>query len=71
MSRTRAILTVAAVLWLTHGVVTATLGTRGSGPLLSDLIQFLLGGVLIFTLLDASDRSEGMARAFWRLAVAA
>jgi diguanylate cyclase (GGDEF)-like protein len=71
LSRTRTILIVAVVLWLAHGIVTVTLGTRGSGPLLSDLIQFLLGGVLIFTLLDASDRSEGMARAFWRLGVAA
>lgn len=71
MTRTRTILTIAGVLWLAHVLVAAALGTAGSGPLFSDLIQFALGGVLIFTLLDASQRCEGMARAFWRLAVVA
>jgi diguanylate cyclase (GGDEF)-like protein len=58
-------------LWLAHISVAAILGTQGAGPLLSDTIQFLLGGLLIAALYDAGRRSEGIARAFWNLAVSA
>jgi diguanylate cyclase (GGDEF)-like protein len=64
-------LSIAALLWLLHVGAASMLGTRPPGPLLSDLIQFALGGLLIAVLFDASDRAEGMARAFWRLATSA
>jgi diguanylate cyclase (GGDEF)-like protein len=62
---------VAAILSLAHVGVLAVLGTAASGPLLSDLIQLSLGGVLIFACLRSSQRSEGIARSFWRLAAVA
>lgn len=69
--RTRVIVTVAALLWLCHVGVVATIGTRAPGPLLSDFVQLALGGLLIYTTIDASSRSEGLARSFWRLSTAA
>jgi diguanylate cyclase (GGDEF)-like protein len=51
--------------------VCIALGTRSPGPLLSDLIQFILGALLIAAMMLAANRSEGMARAFWRLTTAA
>lgn len=71
MSRPRMIVTAAGVLWLVHIGVTAAWGAQGHGPVFSDVIQFVLGGLLIFTLIETSRRSEGMARAFWTLAAAA
>jgi diguanylate cyclase (GGDEF)-like protein len=58
-------------LWLAHvGIVTA-LGTRGMGPILSDIMQFCLGGLVLYATVDASRRSEGAVRSLWRLAAAA
>jgi diguanylate cyclase (GGDEF)-like protein len=71
LRRTRILLASAALLWLVHVGVAAVLGTRPPGPLLSDAIQFLLGGLLICILADAGQSAEGMARAFWRLATSA
>jgi diguanylate cyclase (GGDEF)-like protein len=71
LSRTRIAVTAACGLWLAHIGVAALLGTRSPGPLLSDAIQWTLGVLLIFVLLRASRRSEGMARAFWNLAASA
>ncbi len=71
MSRTRAILTVAGLLWLLHIGTTFSLGTREPGPFLSDVIQWTLGGLLVVAITYASRRSEGMARSFWHLAAAA
>ena len=71
MSRARIIVAFATLLWLGHIGVSIVLGTRTPGPLLSDVIQFTLGGLLIWALVDAARRSEGMARAFWHLATAA
>ncbi len=62
---------IAAILLLAHVGVVATLGTAVPGPFLSDLIQLSLGGLAILTYLQTSRRSEGLARSFWRLAVAA
>jgi diguanylate cyclase (GGDEF)-like protein len=62
---------LAGLLWLVHATVVVTLGSRPPGPMWSDLIQFMLGLVLIYAVHDASRRSEGMPRSFWRLAVAA
>ena len=71
LTRLRIIVASAAVLWLTHVGVCLSLGETSPGPLLSDLIQFVLGGVLIGSMLLAGKRSEGMARAFWRLGITA
>jgi hypothetical protein len=67
----RSFLTTAGVLWLAHAVSTFRLGTNAPGPLVSDVIQLMLGAMLIFAIADASRRSEGMARAFWNLAAVA
>ena len=64
-------MTAAGLLWLAHVGIAAALGTRAPGPVLSDVIQLLLGGLLVAALYDASRRSEGIARAFWNLAVGA
>ena len=71
LSRSRMIVAVALVLWLVHVGVCFSLGATNPGPFLSDLIQLSIGGLLIASLLLAAERSEGMARAFWRLAVCA
>ena len=71
MSRSRAIVIAAGLLWLTHVVVLFGLGNRPPGPLVSDMIQLALGGLLIAALVRAAARSEGMARAFWHLATVA
>ena len=71
LTRSRIIVATAAGLWLTHVGVCFGLGENNPGPFLSDVIQFILGGALIGSMLLAANRSEGMARAFWRLAIAA
>jgi diguanylate cyclase (GGDEF)-like protein len=65
------VVAAAAFMWLMHIAVVTAVGTRGPGPLVSDIIQLLLGGVLIYAIVDAAGRSEGLARSFWRLAAAA
>lgn len=69
--RTGAIVTAAGLIWLAHAVVISAFGTHGRGPLLSDVVQLCLGGVLIFAIFDAALRSEGFSRSFWRLTAAA
>ena len=71
MTRNRIVVTVAGLLWLLHLGAVAMLGTKPPGPFLSDLMQFSLGVVLIFAIVDAARRSEGLARSFWRLTAAA
>jgi len=63
--------TVTGLLWLAHIGVVAILGTKSFGPFLSDLIQFNLGVVLVYAIVAASRRSEGLARSFWLLAAVA
>jgi diguanylate cyclase (GGDEF)-like protein len=70
-SRPRTILAMAGLLWLVHVAVVTLLGSRARGPLWSDLIQLTLGGVLIYSVVAASRRSEGMALSFWRLTAVA
>jgi diguanylate cyclase (GGDEF)-like protein len=65
------IVTAAGLLLLAHIGTVATLGINPPGPILSDLLQFSLGTVLLYAILDASRRSEGLARSFWRLAAVA
>jgi len=69
VSGSRIMVALAGALWLAHVGVCVFLGTRTPGPFLSDLLQFLMGGCLIGCMLLAAERSEGMARAFWRLGV--
>ena len=71
MSRTRTIVISGSVLWLMHAVVIFGLAGRSYTPLLSDTIQFAMGGLLVWELTLARGRSEGMARAFWQLAISA
>lgn len=71
VSRTRSIVTAAAILWLVHIGVCVFVGAQRPGGVLSDVIQFTLGGLLIWVLAETARRSEGMARAFWRLAIVA
>lgn len=69
--RTGAIVTAAGLLFLAHASVIAAFGIHGRGPLLSDVAQLCLGGLLIYAIFDASIRSEGFARSFWQLTAAA
>ena len=70
-SRTRTIVIVAGLLWLAHAGVVAALGTKPPGGLLSDMMQWTLGVVMIYAAVQASLRSEGLARSFWRLTAVA
>jgi diguanylate cyclase (GGDEF)-like protein len=67
LPRKHIVVVVAGLLWLAHVGVVASLGTRAPGPFLSDVIQLMLGVVLICSVIAASRRSEGMALSFWRL----
>ena len=67
MSKTRIILIAAALLWLAHVGVVVFLGVNNPGPLLSDAIQMALGALVIYAIVLAERRSEGVAIAFWRL----
>ena len=61
----------AVLLLLIHSGVVVTFGTVAPGPILSDLIQLTLGGLVIFACARASRISEGIARSVWRLTSAA
>jgi hypothetical protein len=67
----RTIVIVAGLLWLVHIGVVAALGTKFPGAVFSDLLQLALGVVMIYAAVDASRRSEGLARSFWRLTATA
>lgn len=71
MSRTRIILIAAALLWLAHVSVVVFLGVDNPGPLLSDTIQMGLGAMVIYAIVEAERRSEGVAISFWRLTAVA
>jgi diguanylate cyclase (GGDEF)-like protein len=62
---------VAGLIWLAHVAVVAVLQGAAPGPLLSDVIQLTLGVMLIYSMVLASKRSEGMAISFWNLGAAA
>jgi diguanylate cyclase (GGDEF)-like protein len=60
------------LLLLGHGFVIAFFRNIVPwGAVLSDMFQFTLGTVLIWCVIEASRRSEGLARSFWRLTAAA
>jgi diguanylate cyclase (GGDEF)-like protein len=71
LPRTRIIVMVTGLLWLVHVGVAAALGTKPPGPLVSDVIQLVLGAVLVYAVVEASRRSEGIALSFWRLTAVA
>ena len=71
LSRTRGTLVAAGLLWLSHIGVVVFLGSRVPGPLLSDVLQFTLGVLLIYAIIQAGRRSEGMAISFWQLTAVA
>lgn len=67
MFRSRILLSAACLLWPVHVSLLWMLGTRARGPLVSDILQFAIGGLLVVSLTLTARRSEGMARAFWHL----
>ena len=71
MSRTRILVIASCLLWLTHVGVVVVLHGNPPGSFLSDLIQWALGGLVILAIVDAANRSEGMALSFWRLGAVA
>jgi len=71
LPRTRTVVIVTSLLWLAHIGVIALLGTKFPGGFLSDMLQLTLGVVLVYAIVDAGRRSEGLARSFWRLTAAA
>jgi len=71
LPRTRAILTLAALLWLAHIGVLAWLGAKTLGPIWSEVIQLALGALLLYAIQLAGNASEGLPRSFWRLAAVA
>jgi diguanylate cyclase (GGDEF)-like protein len=64
-------LIIAALLWLGHVGVIVFLGGNPRAGLFSDSIQLTLGAVLIYSIVQAGHRSEGMAISFWRLTAVA
>lgn len=71
LPRTRIFATLAGLLWLAHLGVVVAVGPSGRGPLLSDCVQFVIGLLLVYVIIDAGRRSEGLARSFWRLTATA
>jgi diguanylate cyclase (GGDEF)-like protein len=67
LPRARIVVTVAGLLLLAHIGVVVGFRAQGLGPNLSDLIQLALGGLVIFSVVQTSRRSEGFAFSFWRL----
>ncbi|HEV2397762.1 MAG TPA: GGDEF domain-containing protein [Candidatus Sulfotelmatobacter sp.] len=71
MFRPRAIVITAITLWVVHVCLLLTVGSRSFGPILSDVLQAVIGGLLVICLVHTARRSEGMARAFWHLGTVA
>ena len=71
MSRSRIIVILACMLWLAHAGVIVFLTGKPHAALCSDSIQLALGALLIYSILLAGQRSEGLAISFWRLTAVA
>jgi diguanylate cyclase (GGDEF)-like protein len=67
MSKSPKIVISAFVLLAMHALVLGTLGTSRWGAFFSDFIQLVLGLIVVVVCMNTSDRSEKMARDFWRL----
>lgn len=63
--------TAAGLLLMAHVAVVVFWGTTFPGPVLSDAIQLAIGFLVLYYTIEASNRSEGLARSFWRLTAAA
>lgn len=59
---------LSAALFIAQAAVIFTLGTSAPGPLLSDMVEVVIAGVLVYHCFLASRRSTGLARSFWALA---
>ncbi|HWZ98283.1 MAG TPA: ATP-binding protein [Candidatus Dormibacteraeota bacterium] len=68
MRHSRILLVTALALVVAHVVVIATLGNRPPGPILSDIIQLLLGAFATLASFQAAKRSSTFGRVFWKLA---
>lgn len=68
LSNPRRIVGAGCGLLLIHLAVVFSVGTSPPGPFLSDLVQFALGGLLVFSCFRAARLSESLARQFWQLA---
>lgn len=66
MSR-RYFLFAAVALLAAHAIVLKWLGDAWPGPLLSDIVQLLMGVVVFCTSLLAMQRSQTLGRMFWKL----
>jgi diguanylate cyclase (GGDEF)-like protein len=64
-------MTAAVALFAAHVAVVLVWHGAGSGPVLSDVVQFALGGLLLNATIAAARRSEQFARSFWRMCAAA
>jgi diguanylate cyclase (GGDEF)-like protein len=71
LNRARIVMAFAIALWVAHASVVFFLGTNASGPFISDFLQFFMGCALLWAIHLARKRSEGLARSFWALAIAA
>jgi len=71
MRHSRLLLVAALALLVAHVVVTATLGNKPPGPILSDTIQLFLGAIATLAAFQAAKRSETFGRVFWKLAASA
>ena len=58
---------LAAFLLVADAVLIFTVGTSGSGPVLSDLIDIALVALTAYHCRQAARRSTGLARSFWAL----
>ena len=70
LARARTVVGLALVLFLADAAVIFMIGTSAPGPVLSDLLQLTLAGLVVYHCCQAARRSEGLARSFWALATA-
>lgn len=67
MTRTGIFVASAGVLFLGHAGAILWLGTHALGPIISDLIQLVLGCLVLLACLSAAERSTALPKYFWRL----
>ena len=68
MTSRRHFLFVAIAVLAVHALVLWRFGGAPPGPLLSDLVQLLLGLLVFVACLQSARRSRAFGRLFWRLA---
>ena len=70
MRSPRRVLILAAALLVIHALILATIGVRSTGPVISEVIQLVLGLLTVYACVQAARRSIGFGRVFWKLASA-